>query len=111
MLTKAEKEKRGKALERKAIEREIKKEKKENDLRIALEEGNKRLEFAEDYLKNHTFLSAKRLTVLYEGLGQKDGKPSRSNVWFFGAILRDFREKGLIFKYNGRQYRKAGIEA
>lgn len=110
MLTKAEKEKREKVLEQKAILRELNKEKKEKELRIALEEGNKRLEFAEDYLKNHTFLSTKKLTTLYEELGKNDGEPSRSNVWHFGAILRSFKEKGLIFKYNGRQYIKAGIE-
>ncbi|MBA7531392.1 hypothetical protein ES705_23604 [subsurface metagenome] len=109
MLTKAEKKEREKELEQKAILRDIKKEKKEKELRIALEEGNDRLEFAEEYLKNHTFLSTKRLSILYESLEKNDGKPSRSNVWYFGAILRSFREKGLIEKYNNKQYKK--IEA
>lgn len=87
---------------------EAEREKKEKDLKIALGERNRRLEFAENYLENHIYLSTKKLTTLYEGLGQRDGKPSRSNVWHFGAILKGFREKGLIEKYNNRQFKKVG---
>lgn len=85
---------------------EAEREKKEKDLEIALEERSKRLEFAEDFLERHTYLSTKRMTTIYEGLRKNDGQPSRSNVWHFGAILKGFRERGLIEKYNNSQYKK-----
>lgn len=104
MLTKAEKEKREKALEKKAIERKIKKEKKEQLLEIALEERNKLLEFTEKYLEPDNFISSRRLAIAFEGTVMRE-QPTKRLACQFGQILRSFKGKGVLEKYNNQQYR------
>ena len=66
---------------------------------------NSELAFAEEWLKTHQYLSSKKLAQQYNKC-KKGEKPSRSSTCVFGQILRRFREKGLVEKWNSYQYKK-----
>ena len=71
------------------------------------EKRSELLEFAEEYLENHTFINSKSLAIAFNNSSRAE-QPPRGQVNRFGQILRTFSDNGLIEKYNNRQYIKIG---
>lgn len=71
------------------------------------EAQEKRVEFANDFLKDHTFINSRSLAIAYNN-SHRTERPSPKQVHEFAQILGKFREKGVIEKYNNRQFKKVG---
>ena len=62
------------------------------------------MDFAEKFIEQSTFVSSRRLATAFEGTVMRE-QPTKSLVYQFAQVLRKLIEKGLIEKYNNRQYR------
>ena len=63
------------------------------------------VQFVKEYLKDHYYLSSKKLAIEYEGCKSHE-HPTRNCVWRFGGILSDLAKLGVVEKFNARSYRK-----
>lgn len=69
----------------------------------------KREDFTMDYIKNHTFINSRDLASGYDNTSIGRGhRPPRGLVCQFGATLRLLADKGIVKRYNTRQYIKVG---
>lgn len=70
-------------------------------------EKSELLKFAEKYIQSHAYINSRNMAREYESVGNR-GQPSQSLTYRFAQVLRKLIEKGLIEKYNNRQYKKIG---
>ena len=77
--------------------------------RIIIAEKSELMEFAEKYIQSHTYINSRNMAREYENIGNRE-YPSKSLIYRFAQIIRKLIEKGLIEKYNNKQYKKIGME-
>ena len=62
------------------------------------------IDFTEKFIEQSTFVSSRRLAIAFEGTVMRE-QPTRRLVYRFGQVLRHFKDKGILEKYNNQQYR------
>ena len=77
--------------------------------KIIAGEKSELMEFAEEYIQSHAYINSRSMAREYEGINNR-GQPSLSLTYRFAQVLRKLIEKGLIEKYNNRQYKKIGMD-
>jgi hypothetical protein len=66
--------------------------------------------FTMDYIQNCTFFNSRDLANVYDNGAIKRGyRPPRGLVCQFGQTLRFLVDKGIVKKYNNRQYVKVEV--
>lgn len=75
---------------------------------IITEEKSELLEFADKYIQSHTYVNSRSMAREYENISNR-GQPSNSSIYGFAQILGKLRKKGVIEKYNNRQYKRIEV--